>query len=143
MKSAYIQLLLIDCFHLLCTLNSFSLFDLFFAKSVFSFIAELEDEDHAKPSPSVIDSNDQAVSSYIKNVNGLEPMEEEVKCKNFSDQMYAFTVAVGKKSSHASAYVEDAREVASLLIELTGETSNWKMRATSFDAIKTGSDLFR
>ena len=54
--------------------------------------------------------------------------------------MYCFTLTVGKKPSHACQYVDDAPDVANMLIRLTGgDTSN---RSMSWDNSETGADFF-
>jgi len=55
--------------------------------------------------------------------------------------MYCFTLTVGKKPSHATQYVDDARDVANLLIRVSGgdDTSS---RSMSWDAQETGADFF-
>ena len=40
---------------------------------------------------------------------------------------------MGKKQSHASNYVDDARDVAELLVQLTGGSRDWSLRSKSFD----------
>jgi hypothetical protein len=43
----------------------------------------------------------------------------DVRARKIRDPMYCYTVAVGKKPSHASQWVEDAEAVAHLLVALT------------------------
>jgi trehalose 6-phosphate synthase/phosphatase len=77
--------------------------------SCFSFIAEMEDEAHATPGPPVV--NEDGTHD--------EPMEDERGGSHgLRDPMYCYTVAVGKKPSHASMYVTDALEVANALVVL-------------------------
>ena len=83
--------------------------------SVFSFVSELnEDYDNVVPSPPVIQLSQGTLEA--------QPFLLEkpvVRCNNQNEQMYAFTVSVGKKESHASQYVDDARDVADLLVKLS------------------------
>jgi hypothetical protein len=44
-------------------------------------------------------------------------MEDSSTTKN---PLYAFTSVVGKKQSHAFTYVDDARDVSTLLLRLAG-----------------------
>jgi trehalose 6-phosphate synthase/phosphatase len=77
--------------------------------SCFSFIAEMEDEAHATPGPPVV--NEDGTHN--------EPMEDERGgSQGLRDPMYCYTVAVGKKPSHASMWVTDASEVANALVVL-------------------------
>jgi trehalose 6-phosphate synthase/phosphatase len=72
--------------------------------SVFSFIAALGDE--ARPAGPPVLRDDGSYEPSVP-ANAVIP-----------DPQYAFTVAVGKKPSHASTYVNSAAEVASLLVML-------------------------
>jgi trehalose 6-phosphate synthase/phosphatase len=108
--------------------------------SVFSFLAEWgqEDESAVKPGPTVI-GDDGTVESAVEaerdtSQDGGTPMQ----VSNDNGLMYAFTVAVGKKQTHASSYVNDAQEVANALVMLaegdvpTGGVPVWG-RANSSD----------
>ncbi|CAB9521106.1 trehalose-phosphate synthase [Seminavis robusta] len=75
--------------------------------SVFSYIAEMGDEKNAKPSPPVL-NEDGSVDT---------PMELSNECV-VRNPLYSYTVAVGRKASHASTYVNDAQEVANALVLL-------------------------
>jgi trehalose 6-phosphate synthase/phosphatase len=83
--------------------------------SVFSFISEM-DEDYANvvPSPPVIQ-----LSQGILEAQPFLVEKPVVRCNNQKEKMFAFTVSVGKKESHASQYVDDARDVADLLVKLS------------------------
>lgn len=91
--------------------------------SCFSFIAEMDDPSRALPGPSVInedgtlDTTNDASSTKEANAGGVK------------DAMYCYTVAVGKKPSHANMYVTDSQEVASALVLLAKgslpETKSW------------------
>jgi hypothetical protein len=73
---------------------------------VFSYIAETGDEENATPIPPVVgESCDDA-------------QMPDVRATKIRDPMYCYTVAVGKKPSHASHWVEDAEAVAHLLVTL-------------------------
>lgn len=88
----------------------------FFCQSVFSFVSEMnEDYANVTPSPPVIQLSEGTLLAS-------QPFLVEsptVRCNNLDEQMYAFTVSVGKKASHASQYVDDARDVADLLVKLS------------------------
>lgn len=82
--------------------------------SVFSFMAEVGDEAHGQ-------------QSGVPPVFGETNMDDDVDVTIggrhhhptvMPDPMYAFTVAVGKKATHASTYVNDAQEVANALVLL-------------------------
>jgi trehalose 6-phosphate synthase/phosphatase len=84
--------------------------------SVFSFIAEMEDDATAfKPSPPVVTDDGRLV---VDN----DMMHHQASLAKIRDPMYAFTVAVGKKTSHASSFVNDAQEVANALVVLADVT---------------------
>jgi trehalose 6-phosphate synthase/phosphatase len=79
--------------------------------SVFSFIAEMEDQSHALPGPPVV-NEDRTLD---------EPMDDSGSGSSSSkvrDPLYSYTVAVGKKPSHASMWVTDVQEVANALVLL-------------------------
>ena len=74
-----------------------------------------EDYANVTPSPPVIQLSEGTLLAS-------QPFLVEsptVRCNNLNEQMYAFTVSVGKKASHASQYVDDARDVADLLVKLS------------------------
>lgn len=75
--------------------------------SVFSHIAEIGDDANSKPGPPVMRTDGSLMEE-------AETPEKPV----VKDPLYSFTVAVGKKSSHASTYVNDAQEVANALVML-------------------------
>ncbi len=82
---------------------------------MFSFISELDD-DYANsfPSPPVTQLSQGATPES-------QPFFIEApsaRCKNANAIMFAFTVAVGKKPSHALQYVDNAEDVADLLVKL-------------------------
>ena len=74
--------------------------------SVFSYVAELGDEENSQPTPPVVGD-----------------VPEQVRNTVVKDPFYCFTVAVGKKPSHASQWVADAVEVGTLLVELASVNS--------------------
>lgn len=74
-----------------------------------------EDYANVTPSPPVIQLSEGTLLASQPFL--VEP--PTVRCKNLDEQMYAFTVSVGKKASHASQYVDDARDVADLLVKLS------------------------
>lgn len=74
--------------------------------SVYSYVAEIGDEDNAQPNPPIVGEDPNAIQS--------------LKATVARDPMYAFAVAVGKKPSHASHWVADGMEVGTLLVHLSG-----------------------
>jgi hypothetical protein len=58
-----------------------------------------------------------------------------VRCDSLSEKMYTFTVSVGKKASHASQYVDDARDVADLLVKLSSGCDRSYFRRETDDEI--------
>lgn len=77
--------------------------------SVYSFVAEIGDEDNVQPNPPIVGEDPNA--------------RQSLKVTVARDPMYAYSVAVGKKPSHASHWVADGMEVASLLVHLSGGKS--------------------
>jgi trehalose 6-phosphate synthase/phosphatase len=77
--------------------------------SVFSFLAEKGDESNSKPGPPVMKEDGSIVAPL--QMGNSSPSAMEVP-------MHSFTVAVGKKPTHASVWVEDAQEVANALVLL-------------------------
>merc|ERR1712232_1465973 len=83
--------------------------------SVFSFVSETnEDYANVQPSPPVMQLSRTTLTSSHPFV--VEP--QSVRCRNQNALMSAFTVAVGKKTSHASQYVDGAEDVADLLVKM-------------------------
>lgn len=82
--------------------------------SVMSYVSERGDDyNNVTPSPPVI----QLSQGFLPASQPLlteAPLLETVS----DDPMFAFTVAVGKKPSHASQYVDKAEDVADLLVKL-------------------------
>jgi len=105
--------------------------------SVFSFLEEMDEEySNVIPSPPVITQDNSNMNDFL--------MQEvpSLKCKNSMEPIFAFTVAVGKKPSYASQYVDDARDVSALLVSLTGgDLSSLSGRGMSFD-LEEGIDIF-
>jgi len=91
--------------------------------SVFSFLAELHDPEHTSHSPPVIDHNG---STAIPNVSMSEESHHKISISFSNDvsknrsksPIHAYTTTIGKKDSHAFTYVDDARDVATLLKKL-------------------------
>ena len=79
-----------------------------------SYVSERGDDyNNVTPSPPVI----QLSQGFLPASQPLlreAPLLEAVS----DDPMFAFTVAVGKKPSHASQYVDKAEDVADLLVKL-------------------------
>ncbi|KAL7493464.1 hypothetical protein ACHAWT_002460 [Skeletonema menzelii] len=92
--------------------------------SVFSFVSEMnEDYANVVPSPPVI----QLSQGTLLASQPFLLEKPVVRCNNQNEQLYAFTVSVGKKESHASQYVDDATDVADLLVKLSsGELSSFR-----------------
>lgn len=99
--------------------------------SVFSYIAELgEPPSSGSAGPPVVRENGQ-----------IEPLvaatTTQQKVPVVPDPLYCFTVAVGKKATHATTFVNDAQEVANALVMLAkgdvpvGGISVWKHEASS------------
>jgi len=98
--------------------------------SVFSFLSET-DEDYINvvPSPPVV-----PVEGYTlpKSHTFVEEVPI-VRCRNLNHPTYAFTVAVGKKPSHATQYVDDAIDVADLLVKIakgSAQSRRWSRANT-------------
>jgi len=89
--------------------------------SVFSFIAELEDPTHPTLSPPVIDGGGAPISASVSAYYDEKDVPT-LQCAKVGNNtpLFAFTVAVGKKESHAFAYVDDANDVGTLLVKLSG-----------------------
>eukprot|EP00581_Thalassiosira_minuscula_P011072 CAMPEP_0183718280 /NCGR_PEP_ID=MMETSP0737-20130205/11582_1 /TAXON_ID=385413 /ORGANISM="Thalassiosira miniscula, Strain CCMP1093" /LENGTH=1219 /DNA_ID=CAMNT_0025947815 /DNA_START=1 /DNA_END=3660 /DNA_ORIENTATION=- len=90
--------------------------------SVFSFVSEMDDDYvNVTPSPQVSQLSRgtllPASKSYL-----VEP--QSVRCRNLAAPMFAFTVAVGKKPSHASQFVDGAESVADLLVKMASGTTD-------------------
>lgn len=81
--------------------------------SVFSFIAELGDE-QAKTASGV----PPVFGEPVPHADVAVAMMETTTTSVIPDPMYAYTVAVGKKATHACTYVNDAQEVAKALVML-------------------------
>jgi len=89
--------------------------------SVFSFIAELEDPTHPTLSPPVIDSEGTLISASVPASYGQNDVPAlQYRKVGKHNPLFAFTVAVGKKDSHAFAYVDDVHDVENLLVKLSG-----------------------
>jgi hypothetical protein len=85
-------------------------------QSVFSFISEQDGATSA--SPPVVDANGSPVLPSISHDEDRDnSMEDTPKSKG---PLYAFTSVVGKKASHAFTYVDDARDVSTLLLRMAG-----------------------
>jgi len=91
--------------------------------SVFSFIAEIGDEENVllESSPPVI-GGDWVLPIDNTRMGDSSSMARggSKAAKNIKDPFYAFTTSVGKKQTHASQYVCDAEEVAHVLVKLSG-----------------------
>lgn len=101
--------------------------------SVYSFTSDQEDLSHSEASPPVFDESGKFEDPSTS-------METDEKMKTaIPDPQYAFTVAVGKKPSHACSYVNDAQEVANALVMLAqgeipeGGVPVWGSSSAMFD----------
>ena len=90
--------------------------------SVYNFLSEMGDG-HAHQSgsgvPPVFEDQPSRNAPTIPIENMMDTTQLVSKVP---DQIYAFTVAVGKKETHACTYVNDAQEVANALVMLAGGT---------------------
>jgi trehalose 6-phosphate synthase/phosphatase len=77
--------------------------------SVYTFISELGDNANVDAGPPVFDE-----SGVLETVNA-DTMDSS---RVLPDPLYAYTVAVGKKPTHACTFVNDAQEVANALVLL-------------------------
>lgn len=84
--------------------------------SALSFVSEMDEDYHnVEPSPTVTMLSEGMV------LNASQPYATEaqcVRCKDLTLPMFLFTVAVGKKPTHASQYVDSSDDVADLLVKL-------------------------
>ncbi len=99
------------------------------AKSVSSFIAERGNAKLSTPCPPIVNA-----LGVPLNIDSTIPNGGVLSFSTTNKSCYCFTAAVGKKQSHASNYVDDARDVAALLVQLTGGSRDWSLRSKSFDA---------
>lgn len=74
--------------------------------STFTYMSEVGSESVANPGPPCFDDH------------GVYENIETLKDCRVPDEMYCFTVAVGKKTSHANFYVNDAQNVANAVVLL-------------------------
>merc|ERR1712151_349808 len=80
--------------------------------SIFSFVADLGDENR----------------DSLKSLEATAPFNTKVESDSLSKErnyfnntnIYVYTVTVGRKSSHASYYVQNASDVANVLINMSG-----------------------
>lgn len=95
--------------------------------SVFSFLAEQGNEKNSTPGPPLLRQDGSSIPSRATSNSSAEEVDRPVNC---------FTVAVGKKPSHANFWVEDAQEVAdSLVLLATGKVPDggvqlWEQSST-------------
>lgn len=95
--------------------------------SVFSFLAEKGDEANTSPGPAVLKSDGSVMEIIPISNSSRRASERATKC---------FSVAVGKKPSHASFWVTDGQEVANALVLLAkgeiphGGVSIWDNEST-------------
>jgi len=89
--------------------------------SVFSFVSEM-DEEYANvvPSPPVMQLSHGTLSAS----QSFLVEAPSVRCKDANAPISAFTVAVGKKPSHASQYVDSAEDVADLLVKMAAGSAD-------------------
>ena len=87
--------------------------------SVFSFLAESGLDDPPTGPRALYEDGTEEESPMVMSSQVVDGAEDDLgKQKSNSKPVYAFTVAVGKKQTHASSYVNDAQEVANALVLL-------------------------
>ena len=117
-------------------------------QSVFSFVAEMGEElEELSLTPLVrTDSGHVLFTDRSASDQSIEAPASAVitKVNNLDAPMYCYTVAVGKKPSRASQYVDDARDAANLLITMAGgdALSTMKKRSMSFEGNQIGIEFF-
>ncbi len=93
---------------------------------MFSFLAELEDPKNIKAPLSVVDEHGISIGSAAsmsdESHHSLAASFSTDSRTNKSVPIYAFTATVGKKSSHAVQYVDDANDVGTLIRMLANST---------------------
>lgn len=89
-----------------------------------------DDYANVHPSPPVIQLSQGTLSASQEFL--VEP--QSVSCRDLTAPMFAFTVAVGKKPSHAAQYVDSAEDVADLLVKMaTGSMGAYYRRESEGD----------
>ena len=92
--------------------------------SVFSFLAEMGDEVNRLPGPPVMADDGAAPNDDDDNDDDNDKDDQmdvtttTPSTTTIPDQVYCYAVAVGKKQSHASFYVNGAQDVANALVML-------------------------
>jgi trehalose 6-phosphate synthase/phosphatase len=105
--------------------------------SIYSFISEIDEEySNVLPSPSVMHLDENSEDVFFSNET------PSLKWKNSKQPIFAFTVAVGKKPSHAALYVDDARDVANVLMSMTKASLNILPHRNSWEMDETEDALF-
>jgi len=105
--------------------------------SIYSFVSEIDEEySNVLPSPSVIHLDENSEDVFFSNET------PSLKWKNSKQPIFAFTVAVGKKPSHAALYVDDARDVANVLMSMTKASLNILPHRNSWEMDETEGALF-
>mmetsp|Transcript_15848 Transcript_15848/g.36404 ORF Transcript_15848/g.36404 Transcript_15848/m.36404 type:complete len:231 (+) Transcript_15848:571-1263(+) len=100
--------------------------------SVYSYVAEIGREQMAQKIPPVKSIDGQTIPEGKKKSTPSIPR----------DPMYTYTVAVGKKSTHASHWLQDAEEVGQLLLTLTSsDATTTTTTATIASAAKKGETM--
>ncbi len=90
-------------------------------QSVFSFVSEMGDDyANVAPSPPVIQLSQGTLSAS----QSFLVETQSVKCNDENAPMFAFTVAVGKKPSHAAQFVDGAEDVADLLVKMASGSAD-------------------
>jgi trehalose 6-phosphate synthase/phosphatase len=92
--------------------------------SVFSFLADVGDESNSKAGPPVIldaqgQREEEGQSAVGLFMDGKSPALSANATPRLPERIYAYTVAVGKKQSHANTFVNDAQDVANALVLLS------------------------
>lgn len=116
--------------------------------AAFSFASEMgEDVTNVNPSPDVVgDGGDTSILATASEDDDDVPMAEEQPLKrrmgSEHNPLFMFTAAVGKKPTHASNYVNDAWDVGSLLVTLSGGDEAALQRPNQEGEDTDGADFF-
>ena len=87
---------------------------------MFSFISEQDSPITDNLGPPVADVKGRRISAN-DSLNNKDSHDNGKESKQVKKQpLYAFTSVVGKKPSHACTYVDDARDVSTMLLRLAG-----------------------
>uniref|UniRef100_A0A7R9ZDK0 Trehalose 6-phosphate phosphatase n=1 Tax=Pseudictyota dubia TaxID=2749911 RepID=A0A7R9ZDK0_9STRA len=116
--------------------------------AAFSFASEMdEDVTSVLPSPDVSGGDGDGAILATGTEDSDVPMidEQPLKSRTSDDDgnaLYMFTASVGKKPTHASNYVNDAWDVGSLLISLSGGDAESALQRPSLEGAETDQAEF-